>query len=782
MEKSSLTDINCPTDGDLAAEKPKTKKKENTPYEVKTNKKGIKKKKDDEIVPDNKINKSSHSVCIADEYPIHDDSEDSVVLVSDLSTLDETLTEHSNEKATENNRFPEKQASESNAETKSDSETDNSEMDSHQKISSNEDKTEELVTEVNRHEESITYKETSNDHSQESIGHEKSDQCNKEQLKQEDAVFIKPCNSKLLAKKKAMKCKEMMNLLKETIGTDMKIGKGSKNHKHKHKHKDKTGQEMENKVNRLKEIVSEKRKGRKKVKFSESVHNEVKAEGKSKETVSELTENDSKDKTNSETAGDGCPNEPSECKSEEKDPEMNSGTRSYTNNKNLVDKQDDKQDSENHNVENKKKQYKKLQKTKRTDNDSIMSKKRTSHKTDKAANTRENKEDCDTKTENNTSETKSISYEDFLKSLEKEPSGILDEPAPLEVKGDTKTEKSNSELIEDSIQSISEDMDVEVMESGTDEPEKVLEENSETLQEAEMSVTKPSDITERSKVCHTPKVKKKQNENEKSESLAETKSGGIARFFTVLTSTPDKPKTDAERKNIQQQISLPSNKNPKKNKKCNKLEKVANDSSNINMEKKPEENSVLKEQKDGNISGSDSIEIVEDTVEDGSKIEKDAGTQKRKHEFLNSRSSVNSCKTTQAVLSFGTTGLTMAKCENVDVNAGDEDHTDDNTNVKSQKTKVKKGSKPAVKSKQKQNLSDDSNVFETPKAKSKGRKSKSKDKAHIQPSESEESYDHSQTDDSEDSTRRRSLRSRYKVAMFEMDEEKRIPIKLKLKR
>ena len=769
--KASLNVTDCPIKGNLAAEKTTTKNNKSTPNVVKTNQKVKNKNKNDETEKENKTNKISNSVCIADRDALLDDSEDLVVLVSDSSTLDETLTEHSNEKENENNHLHEKQTAENNTGTNSESETGNSEVDSHLKLSNNEDISEEHIIEVNEHEKSINCEKAGNTDREEN-DHEVSDQGNKMQGTQEEAVFLKPSNSKLISKKTSLKCKEMMNLLKETIGTDM--GKKSKRHKNKHKHKTKAENEVESKVNSLKEIINEKRKGRKKVKFSESIR-EVKTEEKILETDSDVMSKTPSIEEKNDEVIDTSVDETLECKDEEKGFEMNPGTQSDTNTTTLDDKGVDKQNDEKH-YENKK-QSQQDQKTKHSKSGSKKSKKSTSNKTNKSANLKDIKEDCDTKTEDQTSETKSISYEDFLKNLEKEPSVDTDGPTMLEAERETDTEKVKPELIGDC-----EDMDLSIENVG-DKQKNVLEENSENLEvagENETSGTNEND----EKHCNTPKTKKKPSKREpKSASLTETKSAGIARFFTVFTSTPGKPKPETESESIQKQTASPSNKKTKKSKNIRKLDKICS-SNGVNTEKNSEEISVLKVQEDSNISQSDSIEIVEDTIQDGIKIEKDAEVQQRKLDFFNSKSSLKSGKTTQAVLSFGSTGLTMAKCEKVELNAGDKVNTDDiNTNVKSLKTKGKKGSKPTNKSKQNQNLSDDSNVFETPKAKKRGRKSKPKENVDKQPSESEESCDHSQSQtDSEDSTRRRSLRSRYKVAKFEMDEEKRTPIKLKLKR
>ena len=770
--KASLTVRDCPIKGNLAAEKTTTKDNKSTPNTVKTNQKVKKKQKNDGTVKENKTNKISNSVRMADEDTVLDDSEDVVVLVSDSSTLDETLTEHSNEQENENNHLHEKQTSENNTGTNSESKTGNSEVDSHQKISNNEYISEEHIIEGNEHEKSIKCEEAGNTDREED-DHEVSGQSNKVQGTQEEAVFLKPSNSKLISKKTSLKCKEMMNLLKETIGTDM--GKKSKRHKNKHKHKTKAENEVESKVNSLKEIINEKRKGRKKVKFSESIR-EVKTEEKILETDSDVMSKTPSIEEKNDEVIDTSVDKTLECKDEEKGSEMNPGTQSDTNTTTLDDKGVDKQNDEKH-YENKK-QNQQDQKTKQSKSGSKKSKKSTSNKTNKSANLKDIKEDCDTKTEDQTSETKSISYEDFLKNLEKEPSVDTDGPTVLEAERETGTEKVKSELIEDC-----EDMDLSIENVG-DKQENVLEENSENLEVAGENETSGNNENDE-KHCNTPKAKKKPSKSEpKSASLTETKSAGIAKFFTVFTSTPGKPKPQTESESIQKQIASPSNKKTKKSKNIRKLDKICS-SNGVNTEKNSKEISVLKVEEDSNISQSDSIEIVEDTIEDGIKIEKDAEVQQRKLDFLNSKSSLKSGKTTQAVLSFGSTGLTMAKCEKVEVNAGHEANTDDiNTNVKSLKTKGKKGSKPTGKSKQNQNLSDDSNVFETPKAKNKGKPRKSKPKENVdkEPSESEESCDHSQTDDSEDSTRRRSLRSRYKVAKFEMDEEKRTPIKLKLKR
>ena len=829
--KVSKTDKDSPTNGNLAMEKQVAKSNKDTKG-VKINQNVKKKKKDAKIEKVNQSNNNTNSVPQADDNPGLDDSEDSLILISDSSTIEENDTQETNEKCSETEKpLPEsdtvreqsneedskveKQMSESNAvkhqsnekdeteiqisesdtfienpsekdsetenqiqetntETRSATDSGNSQVDSHQIVSRNDKHTDD--------DKKANHEEKTNITNRGENSFEVLDKSNKTQEMHEEAVFLKPNDVKLTTKKTTMKCKDMMNLLKETLSTDVKMKKKSKRHKTKHKQKDKAENEVEGNVNSLKESINEKRKEKKLVKFSKAKPAEDPGEQK-EETDPNVIPNtqslEEKHVSNLNEITVSHVNETAECESEKKLSEFNLGTQSDSNKTALDSKQNGRQNDVEHNENNK--QSKKDKKAKKSDCVSKKSKKSTSNITKKTAALKEIKEDCDeiAKLGDEASEAKSISYEDFLKNLEKEPSNV-DGPDMLEV--NTETEIVNPELMEASVQNDHETMDIsEVIENDDNEVEKVLVENSENIDEIIDSET--SKTNESDQVCNTPNTKQKPDKCEpKSVSVAESKSAGIARFFSVFTSTPGKPKSETESDDLQELISSPNDKKAKKSKNVKKLNKIS--SSNNKKGKKIENICKMKEEEDSNISQSDSIEIVEDTINDDIKTEKDAEAHQRKHDFLNSKSTTKSGKTTQAVLSFGATGLTMAKSEKVEVNEykAIDNADDDKVNVKPQKTKGKKGTKPVVKSKQSPNVSDDSNVFETPKPKPKGRKAKTKEDVDKQPSESEESCDQSQTDDSEDSSRRRSLRSRYKVAKFEMDEEKRTPIKLKLKR
>ena len=821
------TDKDSPTNGNLAMEKQVAKSNKDT-KSMKINQNVKKKKKDAKIEKVNQSNIGTNSVPQADDNPELDDSEDSLILVSDSSTIEENDTQETNEKCSEtekplpesdivreqsneedskvekqmsqsnavkhqsnekdetemqiseSNSFMENsvekdsetknQIQESNTETRSATDSGNSQVDSHQIVSSNDKHTDDDKT-VNQEEKTNITNRGEN-------SFEVSDKSNKTQEMHEEAVFLKPNDVKLTPKKTTMKCKDMMNLLKETLSTDLKMKKKSKRHKTKHKQKDKAENEVEGNVNSLKEIINGKRKEKKKVKFSKVKPAEDPGERKQETDPNVISNTQSLEEKNVTV---NHVNETAVCEGE-KVSELNLGTQSDTDKTALDSIRNGKQTDVEHNENNK--QSKQDKKAKKSNCVSKKSKKSTSNITKKTAALKEIKEDCDknAKLGDEASETKSISYEDFLKNLEKEPSNVTDEPDMLEVDTDTETEIANPELMETSVQNDHETMDIsEVIENDDIEVEKVLVENSENIDEIIDSET--SKTNESDQVCNTPNTKQKPDKCEpKSVPVAESKSAGIARFFSVFTSTPGKPKSETESDDLQELIASPNNKKAKKSKNVKKLNKIC--SSNNKKGKKIENICKMKEEEDSNISQSDSIEIVEDTINDDIKTEKDTEAHQRKQDFLNSKSTTKSGKTTQAVLSFGATGLTMAKSEKVEVHEDKSiDNTDDDkVNVKPQKTKGKKGSKPVVKSKQSQNASDDSNVFETPKPKTKGRKAKTKETIDQQPSESEESCDQSQTDDSEDSSRRRSLRSRYKVAKFEMDEEKRTPIKLKLKR
>lgn len=221
----------------------------------------------------------------------------------------------------------------------------------------------------------------------------------------------------------------------------------------------------------------------------------------------------------------------------------------------------------------------------------------------------------------------------------------------------------------------------------------------------------------------------------------------LKKFFSVMTSTPDHEK------------------NPKSGKRAIAKKARAVDKSEIDKV-------ITKTSQEMECEISDNEKDVQNTVDtDNNKRKVDTKSEICKMAFSNK--STISVKKTQGTLSFGKTGLTVSKpksdeedsnklCKNLDTcNNQDADR------IEKKKTVTRGHGKKSQKVIDDLD-STDSSVFATPKCE---RKKQVKRKLEDGDSESAESEG-----------RRRSLRKRYKVEAFQMDADKKTPIKIKLKR
>ena len=677
-----------------------------------------------------------------EQHPLENESEDSIILVSDVSNIDEDLIEKpvNNElkedsvvkslvKNDEQNKVP----------------SDNNEMNTRPT-------SEELI---------------SKDESASPCLNECGEDIALLSKEQEDEAVNKSSLSGS-ARKPALKGKEMMSLLMEIKGT--KDGKKSKHkhHKHKHRHREKSEKDdTQNKIigNCLMADSNQTEANDEQSSDFQSEKDEFKKPVTTCRTGSKvnkvctnslLVENDSESLNNSKP-------QTAPFVSENK---IKSSMTETTDEKVLIKITD--QDGDMDDTEVKKNEDVAITKKKKSKKSKELKKYIKDHEQTKQIA----KEETD-------SDIKSISYEDFLKNIE------------TEVKEDTVKSRAKKEIsysdyvksleIKDSLE---EPMEISIDDSGDIENNRTLKEN-ETDKNVQNSITYDQSNRPDSKTGENQTA----DDNKLDLSLP-SKPTGIARFFSVITSTPDKPKKpDAE---YHPALSSPkvTNKTKKKvkasKKACENIKDVHDvnvSSTEISLSKtKQDEIEPILDQSDNEQKSKD-MECIAPRNEDLEKVDEEK--RRKKLEFLNSKSSLNtSVKKTQAVLNFSKTGLTMVKRDSVDI----EDITcvseADNVTTKTpQKAKKKSSnSKSGVAKNNDKVLSDDSNVFETPKNKARGRKSKVNVVTEEHPSESDISSESLQTDESGDGSRRRSLRKKYRVSVFQMDEDRNTPIKIKLRR
>lgn len=315
--------------------------------------------------------------------------------------------------------------------------------------------------------------------------------------------------------------------------------------------------------------------------------------------------------------------------------------------------------------------------------------------------------------------TKELSYTEYLKMLEKEETG----------NGDVNREKDESVILVDETEGNSA-MEVDELEKNIDT----------TAGETDVTVNT---------VKQPPKKE-------------------IAQFFKCLTSTPDRDK----------EISAKNTK---------KLQK------DIQKPKKVKRNSVKNAELKVETKGSTCNEIVKQTaVVKSSEITVKTNSETNEAVVGTISAEVSSKtaligKKTQATLSFGKAGLTVAKLvkktEELDDKLTSEHNkkgtcrdsnlenleTVSNIDEKVKPEKKKRGRKLKI---DKPNLdTTESSVFMTPENKSRKRAPERQMEASLDADESADSGE-----------RRRSLRKRYKVEAFQMDADRKTPIKIKLKR
>ncbi|XP_053392476.1 ATPase family AAA domain-containing protein 5-like [Mercenaria mercenaria] len=236
----------------------------------------------------------------------------------------------------------------------------------------------------------------------------------------------------------------------------------------------------------------------------------------------------------------------------------------------------------------------------------------------------------------------------------------------------------------------------------------------------------------------------------------------IKKFFTVMTSTPDREKVNKKTGKVHSKKTRKA-----KTSKLTKPTKVTNET------EQDKECEIIESKKEVEV------ELDVETI-DVEKTVPESQSEVIKTDVPNN--SLFSIKKTQATLSFGKSGLTVSK----PVINSDEEDSKDKTNKKCAtsdqiekhrecEVDMKKAEKPKRGRKSRKDTIDldttDNSVFATPENVKK-RKAKRKLEEHEEEgSESADSGD-----------RRRSLRKRYKVEAFQMDADKKTPIKIKLKR
>lgn len=235
----------------------------------------------------------------------------------------------------------------------------------------------------------------------------------------------------------------------------------------------------------------------------------------------------------------------------------------------------------------------------------------------------------------------------------------------------------------------------------------------------------------------------------------------MKKFFTAMTSTPDKEKKDTK---LDKMLGKEIVENVRKSKKNSKVRKDKTKKKETDCEIIESNSDILINRKTNNCKM--------DTVDTRIEIEKVDTPAK----------CLFSGKKTQATLSFGKTGLTVSKSE-TRIEDDLPIETDEPSNKCNKKSKTNynilksvhvktKNAKKIVRQSRKDTVflnSTDSSVFATP-DKPKRRKGKRKIDVDVD-SESTDSAD-----------RRRSLRKRYKVEGFQMDADMKTPIKIKLRR
>ena len=703
-------------------------------------KKKLKLKKKQVTSNDKESCESNRNLEVTEEqHPLENESEDSIILVSDVSNIDEDLIEKP-----VNNELKEVSVVKSlvrNDEQNKVS-SDNNEMNTRPTSEELISKDESASPCLNDCDENIAL--FSKEHEDESV--------NKSSLSGS-------------ARKPALKGKEMMSLLMEIKGT--KEGKKSKHKHHKHKHRHREKSEKDDTQNKIKGSCPTDDSNQTEAKDEQSSDfQSEKDEFKKPVTTCRpgskvnkvctnllLVENDTESLNNSKP-------QTAPLVSENK---IKSSMTETTDEKVLIKITDLEGNSGDTEV-------------RRNEDVAITKKKKSKKSKELTKSIKDHEQTKHIAKEETDSDTKSISYEDFLKNIE------------TEVKEDTVKSTATKEMsyyvksleIKDSLE---EPMEISINDSGDNENNRILNEN-ETDQNVQNSIT----LNDQS---NQPDLKRGENQtanDNKPDSSLPSKPTGIARFFSVITSTPDKPKKpDAHPTLSSPKVTNKTKKKVKASKKACENIKDVNDvnvsSSEISLSKtKQDEIEPILEQSD-NDQKSKEVECIAPRNEDIGKVDEEK--RRKKLEFLNSKSSLNtSVKKTQAVLNFSKTGLTMVKQDSVDI----EDITcvseADNVTTKTpQKAKKKSSnSKSGVAKNNDKLLSDDSNVFETPKNKARGRKSKVNVVTDEHPSESDISSESLQTDESGDGNRRRSLRKKYRVSVFQMDEDRNTPIKIKLRR
>ena len=771
-------------------------RKDNTALQESTKKKHKLKKKRGISDRDAESHEIDQNMSVTEEQiQPENELEDSVVIVSDLSSLDES----SFEKSVKNKIVQEECMGNefvSNDDQENICDTVEAKFDTKQKCKKHKQQRKEQEVEET-HVGRITGKQVvSNDE----IPDLHINRCNEnlELLKKDDdqdeTGSDKSSPPNTLTRKPALRGKEMMNLLMEIKGT--KDGKRSKHKHHKHKHKHKQREEQD-KYSENRNCSAKIGKSKSETKKEETYSHLISTKDELKPPEKIPTIRNKKDKMSSDFEM------PVQVESEVPG-DIQNQTAADTN-KNVAEKLgNDPIDEKLRNGQKKlnekddagrEKTIDSLQEMKK--HDSIQSCKKKKPKKSKEKKTSKiDIDESDSKKGENDSCVKSISYKDFLSNLEKEEKHICD-------KLNVKKEMSYSDYLKSLEQKDTVEEPMEISFNNSNGLESKDSDNARTLKESEVSEVVLSSVSEL-------KCSEKQSEtidDDKSDPVLASKPTGIARFFSVITSTPDKPKKQDAKSQLQMFSPKSTSKTKRKNKFSKKLEEDDKDSSGLTVlsvdspkqcsthdetdPKLVQTGTSLKEdlvrRKDTNtdrdINGESTVDKDSTVKSKGS--ESYEQEQRRKVEFLNSKGSVvSSGKTTQAVLSFSKSGLTMVKQDSVDSVDNTCNTEVDSVPVKTplKTNKISKASKSGTKKiNDSQKLSDDSNVFETPKNKVRGRKKKINIEEDHQ-SESDISYECIQTDDSGDGGRRRSLRKKYKVSVFQMDEERKTPIKIKLRR
>ena len=712
----------------------------------------------------------------AEQNSVLDESENSVVLISDLSTCDEDLV-----------KCPSQDDS-----VKAESLVRNYDVDNGQNndnvtkismslsdTSKTEQRTEDSSVDKANEQQLFCMDQPTND--SENTDKKNSEPCAEpDQTEQMSNKFSLPNSKAILRKKTTLRGKDMLNLLKEIKDADVTDGKKSKHkHKHRHRHKEKTKQEGKQRSCRddLRKMVAEKLK--------QELEEETQLGFTSIKNESKLTEKIRKKKLKHKGKGSNLV-----CVSES---EISEGTnipthstitadgnslttdlteKTSTGEKNNALKDEIRNNSQSVTVDNT--EYNKERKPEAKELNSCSS------ETAVLNDSTENKED---------KEVKSISYEDFLRNLEEKE----EKNSSVEVVAmNDEKEISYSECFQNSEEKVSSYKEDLCKESKDD-----AYVNADTFIEPSISKYLHENTSENTKSNSFQKRRKKE-EDFNSDTFTEPKHTGIARFFQVVTSTPDKPEKGGSEVNQQLSCSKQANKSTKKTKLSKKKEdsvsddivvqKLDNVQCDIKRDIPESENSVeiitgVDKDLAVDLSNDEEKSVVEkdwDKNEDTKSMEE---AQRRKQIFLNSKSSnISSGKTTQAVLSFGKSGLIMAR-NDADVKSDDTSMPEANcsTKKKSLKTgKQPKKQKVAKNENIEEQILDESHIFETPKNKIRKKKNKVNETVESKKSESDQSYEGNQSEESRDGLRR-SSRRKYKVTGFEMDEDKRTPIKMKLR-